>query len=162
CRRGPGTDQVGDGRADHDAVERDQEVGRVAAHGQRHVERQRQEGQEREVLRPAADQVGDDRDAQEARHRPGRGQRAMRDDLCHGFSPEYGADFAPTPHPGWTGIASLALPFGSHADSAMAWVVLLSFGALVYLVYRLGETLFTRWAGVVAALIVLTRAAMQR
>src|SRR3954451_15939107 len=56
-------------------------------------------------------------------------------DLWHGFSPEYGADFAPTPHPGWTGIASLALPFGSHADSAMAWVVLLSFGALVYLVY---------------------------
>ena len=83
-------------------------------------------------------------------------------DLWHGFTPQYGADFAPTPHPGWTGIASLALPFGDHADTAMTWLVLLAFGALVYLVFRLGETLFGRWAGLIAALIVLTRAAMAR
>jgi hypothetical protein len=83
-------------------------------------------------------------------------------DLWHGFRPEYGADFAPTPHPGWTGISSLALPFGDHADTFMAWVVALAFGALVYLVYRIGEELFGRWAGVIAALVVLTRPAMQR
>ncbi|MFL5844395.1 MAG: hypothetical protein ACJ762_06845 [Solirubrobacteraceae bacterium] len=83
-------------------------------------------------------------------------------DLAHGFSPEYEAPFAPTPHPGWNAIAMLALPFGEAADDVMAGVVLLSFGAVIWLVYRLGEELFNRGAGVVAALIVLTRAAMLR
>lgn len=83
-------------------------------------------------------------------------------DLVHGFTPEYGADFAPTPHPGWTGIALVAQLFGRHGDTFMTWVVLLSFGALVYLVYRLGATLFTRWAGVIGALVVLTRPPMER
>jgi len=83
-------------------------------------------------------------------------------DLWHGFSPEYTAAFAPTPHPLWTAAASLALPFGEHADDAMAWLVLGSFGVVIWLTYRLGEELFGHWAGVVAALVVLTRPAMQR
>ncbi|MCW2992230.1 MAG: hypothetical protein JWM73_2824, partial [Solirubrobacterales bacterium] len=83
-------------------------------------------------------------------------------DLVHGFTPEYTGDFAPTPHPLWTGLAVLALIFGEHADSAMAWLSLLSFGAVVWLVYRLGDELFNRWVGVVAALVVLSRAAMLR
>lgn len=83
-------------------------------------------------------------------------------DLVNGFAPEYMAPFAPTPHPGWNALAVLALPFGEGADDAMAWMVLLSFGAVVWLVYRLGLELFNRWVGVVAALIVVTRAAMLR
>lgn len=83
-------------------------------------------------------------------------------DLVGGFPPEYEAPFAPTPHPGWNALAVLALPFGEGADDVMAWVVLLSFGAVVWLVYELGRELFHRWVGLVAALVVLTRAAMLR
>lgn len=83
-------------------------------------------------------------------------------DLWHGFSPQYTADFAPTPHPLWTAVASLALPFGEHADDAMAWLVLLSFGTLVWLVFALGRQLANGWVGAVAAVVVLTRPAMQR
>lgn len=83
-------------------------------------------------------------------------------DLAGGFSPEYEAPFAPTPHPGWNALAMLALPFGEGADDAMAWAVLLSFGAVVWLVFALGRELFNVWVGVAAALVVLTRAAMLR
>ena len=83
-------------------------------------------------------------------------------DLWNGFTPEYKADFAPTPHPLATAVSSLALPFGSEAHVAILWLTLLSFGALVYLTYRLGEELFHPWVGVVAALVVLTRPAMER
>lgn len=83
-------------------------------------------------------------------------------DLTEGLTPAYTAPFAPTPHPGWNAVALLALPFGEGADDALAWVVMLSFGAVVWLVYALGAELFNRWVGVVAALVVLTRAAMLR
>ncbi len=78
-------------------------------------------------------------------------------DAWHGFMPEYTADFAPTPHPLATAVSSLALPFGAGADIAILWLTLLSFGALVYLAYRLGAELFTPWVGAVAALVVLSR-----
>jgi hypothetical protein len=83
-------------------------------------------------------------------------------DAWHGFLPEYKADFAPTPHPLATAVSSLALPFGAHADTAVLWLTLLSFGALVYLTYRLGAELFGRWAGVVAALVIVSRPVMMR
>jgi hypothetical protein len=83
-------------------------------------------------------------------------------DLWRGHKPEYLADFAPTPHPLETALSSLALPFGDHADTLITWVTLLLFGACVWLVYRLGETLFGRWVGVVAAAAVLTRPALER
>ena len=66
-------------------------------------------------------------------------------DAWHGFVPEYTADFAPTPHPLATLVSSLALPFGGEADIAVLWLTLLSFGALVYLTYRLGAQLFSPW-----------------
>ena len=78
-------------------------------------------------------------------------------DAWHGFLPEYTADFAPTPHPLATAVSSLALPFGDGAEIAILWLTLLSFGALVFLTYRLGAELFTRWVGLVAAAVVLTR-----
>jgi hypothetical protein len=83
-------------------------------------------------------------------------------DAWRGHKPEYLADFAPTPHPLETAASSLALPFGDHADTVIVWAVLLTFGAVVYLVFRLGETLFHRWVGIVAALAVFTRPALQR
>jgi len=83
-------------------------------------------------------------------------------DLWHGFTPEYTADFAPTPHPLATAVSSVALPFGNGAPMAMLWITLLSFGALVYLTYRLGAELFSPWVGLVAALVVLTRPAIER
>ena len=83
-------------------------------------------------------------------------------DAWNGFLPEYQADFAPTPHPLATTVSLLALPFGAQADTAMLWLTLLAFGALVYLTYRLGDELFNRWVGLVAALVVLSRPVIMR
>src|SRR2546423_430947 len=82
-------------------------------------------------------------------------------DLWNGFRPDYGAPYAPTPHPLQTGVSFLVHPFPA-SDQLMTWIVLLSFGVLVWLVYRLGGQLFSPWAGVVAALVVLTRPALER
>jgi 4-amino-4-deoxy-L-arabinose transferase-like glycosyltransferase len=83
-------------------------------------------------------------------------------DLWQGHTPEYTADFAPTPHPLQTAASSLALPFGDAADDLAAIAILLCFGALVWLAYRLGAELFSPWTGVVAALVVATRPALER
>jgi hypothetical protein len=83
-------------------------------------------------------------------------------DLWQGHAPEYTADFAPTPHPLQTAVSSLALPFGEAADDVAVLGMLLCFGALVWLAYRLGAQLFSPWAGIVAAVVVATRPALQR
>src|SRR4051812_26916250 len=83
-------------------------------------------------------------------------------DAWHGFLPDFNADFAPTPHPLSTLVSSLGLPFGHGGDAVVVWIVLLSFGALVWLTFRLGEELFGRWVGVAAALVVLTRPVLDR
>ncbi len=83
-------------------------------------------------------------------------------DLANGHAPEYEADFAPTPHPLQTAFGLLALPFGEASDDIFTFATLLAFGALVYLVFALGRELFSPWVGVVAALVVLTRPALER
>ncbi len=83
-------------------------------------------------------------------------------DLAGGHAPEYTADFAPTPHPLQTVLGLLALPFGDASDDVLVLATLLAFGALVYLAFALGRELFSPWVGAVAALVVLTRPAMQR
>jgi hypothetical protein len=84
-------------------------------------------------------------------------------DAWTGHLPEYEADFAPTPKPLQALVSSLGLPFGDAADDVMTWIVLLSLGALVYLVFLLGRRLFeTPWVGVVAALVVATRPVILR
>jgi hypothetical protein len=83
-------------------------------------------------------------------------------DLWQGYAPEYRADFAPTPHPLQMAVSSLALPFGEASDDLAALGVLVCFGVLVWLTFRLGAELFTPWVGVVAALVVFTRPALQR
>src|SRR5215218_11160361 len=83
-------------------------------------------------------------------------------DLARGLKPDYEADFAPTPHPLETVVSVLAVPFGDGADTLLVWLILLCFGLLVWLTYRLGAELFSPWVGVVAALVVLTRPALER
>jgi hypothetical protein len=83
-------------------------------------------------------------------------------DIWHGLTPDFESHFAPTPHPLSIAISSLALPFGHGGDAVVVWSVLLSFGALVWLTYRLGHTLFGRVAGLAAAAVVLTRPALGR
>src|SRR3954463_7468894 len=84
-------------------------------------------------------------------------------DVWHGFLPDFQADFAPTPHPLSTLVSSLGLPSGHGGDAVVVWIVLLAFGALVWLTYRLGSELFdSRWVGAAAALVVLTRPVLDR
>jgi hypothetical protein len=83
-------------------------------------------------------------------------------DLARGLKPDYEADFAPTPHPLETVVSILATPFENGADTLLVWLMLLCFGGVVWLTFRLGEALFNRWVGVVAALVVLTRPALER
>ena len=83
-------------------------------------------------------------------------------DLARGLKPDYEADFAPTPHPLETVVSILATPFETGADTLLVWLMLLCFGGVVWLTYRLGEELFNRWVGVVAALVVLTRPVLER
>jgi hypothetical protein len=83
-------------------------------------------------------------------------------DFWTGHNPDFLADFAPTPHPLSTALSSLGLPFGHSGDQVVVWLVLLGFGALVWLSYRLGAQLFNPWVGVVTALVVATRPAMLR
>ena len=83
-------------------------------------------------------------------------------DLANGHAPEYTAAFAPTPHPLQTAFGLLALLFGGAADDVMVFATLVSFGALVYLAFALGRELFSPWVGLVAALVVLTRPALER
>jgi hypothetical protein len=83
-------------------------------------------------------------------------------DLVEGHTPEYTADYAPTPHPLETAASILATPFGDGGDQLMLWVILLAFGLLVWLTYKLGAELFTPWVGIVAAMVVATRPALER
>ena len=83
-------------------------------------------------------------------------------DLARGLTPDYEAPFAPTPHPLETLVSLVAVPFGTGGDAIMLWATLLCFGLLVWLAYRLGEELFSPWVGVVTALVVLTRPALER
>jgi F0F1-type ATP synthase assembly protein I len=83
-------------------------------------------------------------------------------DVLHGQTPDYGAAFAPTPHPLSIAWSVIGLPFGDSAGSVMVFVALLGLGALVWILFRLGQELFSPWVGAVAALVVLTRPAIVR
>jgi hypothetical protein len=83
-------------------------------------------------------------------------------DVARGLTPDYEAPFAPTPHPLETFVSLVAVPFGMGGDAIMSWAVLLGFGLLVWLAFLLGRELFSVPVGVVTALVVLTRPALQR
>ncbi len=78
--------------------------------------------------------------------------------LTRGETPEYGLPIAPTPHPLVELLGIPLAPLGASAESTI--VVALGFLALSacgWVLYRLGEAWFGRAAGVVAALVFLTR-----
>lgn len=83
-------------------------------------------------------------------------------DVLHGRTPDYGAAFAPTPHPLSIAWSFLGLPFGDRAGSVMVLLALVGLGALAWVVFRLGQELFSPWVGAIAALVVLTRPAIMR
>jgi hypothetical protein len=83
-------------------------------------------------------------------------------DVWDGFLPDFKAGFAPTPHPLSAAVSSLGLPFGHAGDAVVVWIVLLSFGTLVWLTYRLGTVLFSQWVGLAAAVVVITRPVLDR
>jgi hypothetical protein len=78
--------------------------------------------------------------------------------LARGETPQYGLPIAPTPHPLVELLGIPLAPLGAGASTAI--VVALAFLALAssaWLVYRLGSEWFGRAAGLVAALLLLTR-----
>ena len=86
-------------------------------------------------------------------------------EIAGGRSPELDIPFAPTPHPLSTLYGILLAPLSSAADGAVHAVaainltIVLGFlflGLLIWLVYALGAAWFGPWAGVVAALVMLT------
>lgn len=83
-------------------------------------------------------------------------------DIAHGFTPDYEGYIAPTPHPLQTLVSFLALPLGSLTEDALAWLVMLVFGGLVWVVYLLGRELFNTPVGVLSALVIVTRPAFAK
>lgn len=83
-------------------------------------------------------------------------------DIAHGLTPDYKGFIAPTPHPLQTFASFLALPLGTATPHVLAWLVMLCFGGIVYVVYRLGVQLFSVPVGALAAVVILTRPAFGR
>ncbi len=79
-------------------------------------------------------------------------------ELAHGMGLDYGAALPPTPHPLADLLGLLTTPLGQGAITVTMVIAYASLGLIGYLVYRLGSLWFDRAIGVVAALIVLTRA----
>jgi hypothetical protein len=79
-------------------------------------------------------------------------------ELAHGMSPDYGAALPPTPHPLVDFIGLVTSPFGEAPITVAVILAYISLGLIGYLVYRLATIWFDRWVGIVAAVMVLTRA----
>jgi hypothetical protein len=79
-------------------------------------------------------------------------------ELAHGISPDYGAALPPTPHPLTDLIGLVTSPFGEAPITVIMVLAYVSLGLIAYFVYRLGTVWFDKWVGVLAAVIVLTRA----
>jgi hypothetical protein len=79
-------------------------------------------------------------------------------DLVHGRLPDYDLTLAPTPHPLATAVGAAASLFGTDGGYAlMLALAFLSFGALVWGVFRLGQLSFWWPVGLLGALVVATR-----
>lgn len=78
-------------------------------------------------------------------------------DLAGGRLPDFTSAVAPTPHPLANLTSALLSPFGQERENAFAAIVFLSYGALLWMVFRLGAALFSQTVGAVAALLLATR-----
>lgn len=79
-------------------------------------------------------------------------------EIFDGMSPDYGAPLAPTPHPLYDLLGTVAAPLGDGAITVAIVLAYLSLGLLAWLVYKLGSTWFDRPIGGVAAFLVMTSA----
>ena len=79
-------------------------------------------------------------------------------ELAHGMSPDYGSALPPTPHPLLDLLGVVTTPLGDGAVTVTMVVAYAALGLIAYLVYRLGSLWFDRAVGVLAAVLVLTRA----
>jgi hypothetical protein len=78
--------------------------------------------------------------------------------LARGETPEYGLPIAPTPHPLVELLGIPLAPLGASAATAITVALaFLALSACGWIVYRLGSVWFGRAAGILAALILLTR-----
>jgi hypothetical protein len=78
--------------------------------------------------------------------------------LTRGETPEYGLPIAPTPHPLVELLGLPLAPLGPSATTAITVALaFLALSACGWIVYQLGSEWFGRAAGVVAALVLLTR-----
>jgi hypothetical protein len=80
------------------------------------------------------------------------------DEVVGGLTPQYEAPVAPTPHPLAIAAGMLASLFGDAGEGVMLGLVLFAIGWLVVGVYRLGHESFAWPVGLLAALILVTRA----
>lgn len=83
-------------------------------------------------------------------------------DIANGLTPDYEGFIAPTPHPLQTLVSFVALIFGGLAEEVLAWLVMIAFGALVWVIYLLGRELFNAPVGIVAAAVIATRPAFDK
>lgn len=77
---------------------------------------------------------------------------------ARGETPAYGVPIAPTPHPLFEGLGLVLSPTGPSATRTIT--VIIAFLALAgcgWVIFELGSRWFGRWAGALAALILLTR-----
>jgi hypothetical protein len=78
--------------------------------------------------------------------------------LSSGEDPQYAIPIAPTPHPLVEALGAVLGPLGPRtATDVTLWLAYLALSTCGYLVYRLGTQWFNRPAGLVAALVLLTR-----
>ncbi len=83
-------------------------------------------------------------------------------DIASGHTPDYNGFIAPTPHPLQTFVSYLVLPLGAATTGVLAWLVMLCFGALCWVIYLIGKELFNDWVGVLAAIVIITRPAFAK
>ncbi len=78
--------------------------------------------------------------------------------LARGEAPAYGTAIAPTPHPLVELLGVILYPLGPRAvENVTVWIGFLALSGCAWVLYRVTSLWFGRAAGVVAALILLTR-----
>jgi hypothetical protein len=78
--------------------------------------------------------------------------------LARGEAPAYGTAIAPTPHPLVELLGVILYPLGPRAvENVTVWIGFVALSGCAWVLYRLTSLWFGRAAGVVAALILLTR-----
>jgi hypothetical protein len=75
-------------------------------------------------------------------------------ELVHGVKPDFDAYAAPTEHPLFVAVCAIVSLLGADADRAMVLICVLSLVALAWATFRVGETCFGPWPGLLAAAFV--------